>query len=139
MNDLKQLVATVYRSLEMESKDDLMAAFTDGRNALMACDTAGIRELYAEDYEDFGIRGEITDRNAVLACYKPGGVKLEEFTCHDIRCEVIGAIGIVRGRGLVKGRFAGSDFEHHVLFTDLFIFRDSRWQYYKSHSTEIKV
>jgi hypothetical protein len=51
---------------------------------------------------------------------------------------VLGPIGIVRGRGHMRGSYAGSAFEHHVLFTDIFIFRDERWQYYKSHSTEIK-
>lgn len=122
----------------MEHKNFLMEAFNAVREAMLACDTAGIMELYAEDYEDFGIRGEITDRNAVLACYKPGGAELEKFTCHDVRSEVIGAIGIVRGKGYIKGRFAGSVFEHHVLFTDIFIFRDSRWQYCKSHSSEIR-
>jgi hypothetical protein len=123
----------------MEGKDSLMEAFNAVRDAMLACDTAGIRELYAGEYEDFGIRGEITGRDAVLQCYRPGGVEIEEFTCHDVRCEVFGAIGIVRGKGHIKGRFAVSVFEHHVLFTDIFIFRDSRWQYYKSHSTEIQA
>ena len=123
----------------MEHKDSLMKAFNAVRDAMLACDTAGIKKLYAGEYEDFGIRGEITDRDAVLACYKPGAAELEEFTCQDVRSEVFDAIGIVRGKGHIKGRFAGSLFEHHVLFTDIFIFRDSRWQYYKSHSTEIKL
>jgi hypothetical protein len=51
-----------------------------------------------------------------------------------IRCQNKQKTG---GRGYIKGRFAGSPFEHHFMFTDIFIRRDSRWIYYKSHSTEI--
>ena len=122
----------------MGSLDTLMQAFDALRDALIACDTKKLRELYAEDYEDFGLRGEILDKNAVLQCFKPGVLKLEEFTSRDVCSEVIGTVGIVRGRGFIKGSFAGNPFLHHFLFTDIFIFRDSCWQYYKTHSTEIR-
>jgi len=122
----------------MESRHTLMLAFNAVRDALIACDTEKLRKLYAEDYEDFGIRGEIANRDTILEWYKPGSVQIETFDCRDVRSEVFGDIGIVRGKGYIKGRFVDDIFEHHVLFTDIFIFRDSRWQYYKSHSTEIK-
>jgi hypothetical protein len=115
-----------------------MEAFNAVRDALLACDTKKIRELYAEEHEDFGLRGEISDKKTVLQYFKPGVIELDEFTGRDVRAEVFGEIGIVRGRGYIRGRFTGTAFEHHFLFTDIFLFRAARWQYYKSHSTEIK-
>ncbi len=123
----------------MERKHSLMLAFNAVRDAMIACDTAGLKELYAEEYEDLGVRGETANKNMILECFKPGVMKIETFACRDVRSEVIGTIGIIRGRGHIKGRYAASVFEHHVMFTDIFIFRDSRWQYYRSHSTEITV
>jgi hypothetical protein len=122
----------------MESRDTLMQAFDALRDALIACDTEKLRELYAGDYEDFGIRGEIANRDTILEWYKPSGVHIDIFDCRAVRAEVFGDIGIIRGKGCIKGRFADEAFEHHVLFTDIFIFRVERWQYYRSHSTEIK-
>jgi hypothetical protein len=122
----------------MEETHSLMLAFNAVKDALMACDTERILELVAEEYEDFGIRGETAGRDVILEWFKPGGVQIEAFDCREVRPEVFGDIGIVRGKGHIKGRFADSVFEHHVVFTDIFLFRDVRWQYYKSHSTEIK-
>jgi len=114
-----------------------MLAFDAVRRALLACDAAAIEELYAEDYEDLGIRGETADKKAVLECFKPGAIKIGTFACRDVRAEVIGTIGIVRGKGHIRGAVDGGAFEHHVVFTDIFIFRDSRWRYFRSQSTEI--
>jgi len=115
-----------------------MEAFNAVKDALLACDAVKIKELYAVDYEDFGIRGEIADKNAILECFKPGGIAIEKFVSEDIRVEEIGAVGIIRGKGYIKGRYTNTFFEHKLLFTDIFIFRESRWQYYRSHSTEIQ-
>jgi len=59
----------------MDRERSLMLTFNGVKDALMACDVIKIRELFAEAYEDFGIRGEISDRNTILAWYKRAACK----------------------------------------------------------------
>ncbi|MFC2097176.1 nuclear transport factor 2 family protein [Bacteroidota bacterium] len=108
------------------------------KQALMSCNTLMIKELYANEFENIGIYGEINNKDDILKYYKPGGVRLEKFETSDINAEVIGNIGIITGKGFIKGVFEEHKFEHKLKFTDIFIFRDSKWLYYRSHSTEIR-
>ena len=53
-------------------------------------------------------------------------------------CEISNSIGLITGKGRIEGEYGEYEFQHEVLFTDIFKFKNDGWQYYKSQVTEIK-
>lgn len=121
----------------MSSQDELLKVFDELRNALMKCELPKLQAIYAEDYRGFNVRGEEENRELVFKYYTPGGVQLSLYEVSDLHISVLGEVGIITGKGRIRGRYAGYDFEHYLRFTDIFINRDSRWQYFISQATEI--
>jgi ketosteroid isomerase-like protein len=117
----------------------LLAAFRAVRDALVAGDRAAIRDLYAEDFRSHSLRGEVEERDDVLAAFGPGGVRLDMLETEDLEVEIFGDVGILTGLGQIGGRFDRTEFRHRVRFVDIFLRRDGRWRYRFSQSTEIAV
>jgi ketosteroid isomerase-like protein len=115
----------------------LLAAFRAVRDGLMTNDPARLRELYAEDFRSHTIRGDIEGREAVLEAFKPGGVRLDMFEAEDLAVELNGEVGILTGLGSISGRYETTEFRHRVRFVDIFLWRDGRWRYHFSQSTEV--
>lgn len=118
-------------------RESLLAAFRAVRDALLAGDTEALRDLYAVDFRSHSIRGDVEGRAAVLEAYAPGGVRLEMFEVEDLAVEVVGGVGLLTGLGSVSGRYDETEFRHRVRFVDIFLWRDGRWRYRFSQSTEI--
>lgn len=115
----------------------LLAAFRAVRNALVAGDRAALQELYAEDFRAHSLQGDVEGLKDVLAAYGPGGVRLDVFDVEALSAEVFGPVGLLTGLGSISGRFDKTEFRHRVRFVDIFLWRDGRWRYYFSQSTEI--
>jgi len=118
-------------------RDGLLEAFRGVREALLSGDTGAIRELYAEDFRSHSLRGDVEGRDAVLAAFGPGGLKLDMFEVEDLEVEVFGDVGVLTGLGSVSGWLDRAEFRHRVRFVDIFVGRDGRWRYHFSQSTEI--
>jgi hypothetical protein len=92
--------------------------------ALEAHDTAVVGCLLAEEFQDVGVDGAVYDRASTLgriASRRPSQNHLEDMHAH-----IQGEMAYVRGmnrmtdnRGAVLAR---------VRFTDIFVYRDGRWQ-----------
>lgn len=122
----------------MSKEKQLSSVFEELREALMECNQSKLAELIAAEYQGFSLHGSIENKEMVLQTYKPGYIKLSKYVVEDIHCEVSGSFGIITGKGRIEGRYGEYDFQHEVLFTDIFKFMNEGWQYYKSQSTEIK-
>ena len=120
-------------------RDGLLEAFRGVRDALLSGDPEAIRELYAEDFRSHSLSGDVEGREAVLAAFGPGGVKLDMFEAEDLTVEVFGDIGILTGLGSISGSYEKTEFRHRVRFVDVFLRRAGRWRYHFSQSTEIAV
>jgi len=118
-------------------REGLLTAFRAVRDALLAGDAAALRELYDEDFRSHSLLGDIEDREAVLAAYGQGGVRLDLFEVEDVTVEVFGEVGILTGLGSISGSYEKTEFRHRVRFVDIFVWRDGRWRYHFSQSTEI--
>jgi ketosteroid isomerase-like protein len=118
-------------------RDSLLAAFEAVRDALLAGDTAALRELYAEDFRSHSLRGDVEGRKAVLEAFGPDGVRLDMFEVEDLAVEVFGDVGVLTGLGSISGRYDRTEFRHRIRFVDIFLRRDGRWRYRFSQSTEI--
>ncbi len=119
-------------------RESLLAAFGALREGLLSADTEALRDLYAEDFRSHSIRGDVEGLEAVLEAYGPGGVRLEMFEVEDLTAEVNGEVGLLTGLGQISGRYEGVEFHHRVRFVDIYLWRDGRWRYYFSQSTEIE-
>ena len=118
-------------------REGLLAAFRAVRDALLAGDTGALRDLYAADFRSHSLRGEVEGLDAVLEAYGPGGVRLDMFEAEDLAVEIAGGAGVLTGLGSVSGRWDATEFRHRVRFVDIFLWRDGRWRYWFSQSTEI--
>ena len=122
----------------MRNEKALLAVFEELKEALIECNLNTLDKLISDDYQGFSLHGTIESKEIILETFKPGSISLSEYSVEDIKCEMSGSIGIITGRGRIEGRFGEYEFQHEVLFTDIFKFMNDSWQYYKSQVTEIK-
>lgn len=118
-------------------RQGLLAAFHAVRDGLLSNDTAALEKLYAEDFRSHSLRGEAEGREAVFEAFGPGGVKLDVFEVEDLAVEVLGEVGLLTGLGSISGSYDRTEFRHRVRFVDIFVWREGRWRYHFSQSTEI--
>ncbi|MCK7499469.1 MAG: nuclear transport factor 2 family protein [Comamonadaceae bacterium] len=117
--------------------EGLLAAFRAVRDALLSGDVEAIRELYDQDFRSHSIRGDVEGRQAVLEAYGPGGVRLDMFEVEDLAVEIFGDVGLLTGLGSISGRYDATEFRHRVRFVDIYVWRDGRWRFRFSQSTEV--
>lgn len=122
----------------MNKKEELKTTFNNLITALKENNTNALDSIVANDYIGFSIHGTIETKNDILNCFGVKGVVLSQYSVEEIEFDLIGDVGIVTGKGLIAGVFQEFNFQHNVLFTDIFKFYDSSWKYYKSQVTEIK-
>jgi ketosteroid isomerase-like protein len=120
-------------------REGLLAAFRAVREALLAGDGEALQDLYAEDFRSHSLRGDVEGKAAVLEAYKPGGVRLDVFEVEDLAAEVFGEAGLLTGLGSISGSYDKTEFRHRVRFVDIYLWRDGRWRFYFSQSTEIAL
>ena len=122
----------------MSKEKQLLSSFEELREALIECNQSKLIDLVANEYQGYSLNGTIENKEIVLQTYKPDYIKLSKYFVEDIKCEVSGGFGIITGKGRIEGRYGEYDFQHEVLFTDIFKFINEGWRYYKSQSTEIQ-
>jgi hypothetical protein len=121
----------------MKSEQELISVFEKLREALIKCDQDQLKTLISDDYQGFSLNGTIENKELILQTYQPELIELSRYTVEYMECEVSANLGIITGKGEIKGKFGELDFQHEVLFTDIFKFMEKRWQYYRSQVTEI--
>ncbi len=122
----------------MTREAELRATFTAIGKALSENDTEVLTRLYDKEYQGHSIRGEVEDRDMVLSTYGPGGVRQYGMTEVEMKAEIQGNVGVVSGSGIVSGTWGETEFSHRVRFLEVYLWRDSRWQCYRSQCTEIR-
>ena len=121
----------------MSAEKQILETAEKIKSALFNQDTEALTQLFAEDYRSFDIRGLEEDRELVLSVYKSGGAELEVYDMDEVQVNVFGEVGIMTGRGTIRGKFEGHEFGHTIRFTDIYVLRDGRWLVWVSHATDI--
>ena len=121
----------------MIKKESLSSTYNDLIDALKKNDEPKLDKLISDEYRGFSLRGTIETKETILQHFKPGCIALSKYTVKDVEYEVVGHIGIVSGKGTIAGKYDNYEFQHDVLFTDIFRYIDKNWRYYKSQVTEI--
>jgi len=122
----------------MGNEKTLLAVFEELKEALIECNVNILEKIISDDYQGFSLNGTIESKENILQTFKPGSISLSEYSVEDIKCEMSNSFGIITGKGRIEGRYGEYEFQHDVLFTDIFKFMNDNWQYYKSQVTEIK-
>ena len=122
----------------MEIKlDKLKQAFENLKDALKRCNSDVLNTLIHETYRGYSLHGTIETKKDVLDSFAPGRVEITNYSVTDETYEILGDAGIITGRGTIVGSLGEYTFNHDVLFTDIFVFENEQWFYYKSQVTEI--
>jgi ketosteroid isomerase-like protein len=92
--------------------------------ALEQHDANALGCILADEFEDAGIDGSVSVRDAVLA--KTKNSKNVHHELSDLHAYVHGDFGYIRG--LATGTPVGGGTSTTVRFTDIYVYRDGRWQ-----------
>lgn len=99
--------------------------------ALEKHDTAALECILASNFEEAGPDGQLFDRSNMLNRAKtPEEVHYELSEMHG---HVYGDAGYVRGAGVAVG--ADGKVRAKTRFTDIFVYRDGRWQCVAGHES----
>jgi ketosteroid isomerase-like protein len=94
-------------------------------------DMAALGCILADEFEEADSTGELIDRAAMLAsAAKPSNGHTE---LSDLHAHVYGNFAYVRGLGVTKGDNGKPPAKNR--FTDIFVYRDGRWQCVAGHES----
>jgi ketosteroid isomerase-like protein len=88
--------------------------------------------LLADEFEDADVDGSLHARAETLAKI-PNRKPLRTNRLTELRAHIEGNMGFARGLNEIVG--AGGEVVARVRFTDIFIYRDGRWQALAGHET----
>jgi len=116
-----------------QAKDEnaLVQAEQAWAQAVDHSDTAALGCLLAEEFEDAGPNGDLTSRTAVLATTAEHRRIHHELA--ELHAHVHGEFGYIRGLAMAKD--ADGTLLATVRFTDIYEYREGRWQCVAAHES----
>lgn len=121
----------------MSPEDEIMLAVKDFKDAVISCNYNKLDDLLDKDYKSINLAGHTENRNLVLEFYGKQKVLIEKYEIDDLSIIVEGNIGIVTGKGFIRGRFGSEIWEHDLRFCDIFKKHGSEWKLFFSQGTPI--
>ena len=101
-------------------------------------DRAFIEGLLAVDWTVTDPSGHILTRDQVLTeTFTSTERKIERMVVDDVRVRLLGTTAVVTGRTRATGSYRGQSGTAVLRFTDVFAYRDGRWQIVASQGTTI--
>ncbi len=102
------------------------------------CDYKYFAQVEADDFFFTGPNGDTETKEQDLAgekdCHKFGGT----YDLEETRISFYGSTAVFTARVTISGKNKeGKDFTHRSRFTDVFVWRDGRWQIVAGHSSKI--
>jgi hypothetical protein len=102
--------------------------------AWVESDRATIDRIIASDWTTIAITGHVLTRAEVMAdSFRDGKSPIGAMTIDDVRVRLLGQVAVVTGRTVARA--TGSQTDVVLRFTDVFAFRDGRWQIVASQGT----
>lgn len=99
--------------------------------ALEQRDTASLSCILADEFEDAGPDGALTDRATTLA--KAGEHPAVHHALSDLHAHIHGDFGYIRG--LATAMDGQGKIVARVRFTDVYVYREGRWQCVAGHES----
>jgi ketosteroid isomerase-like protein len=117
------------------SEQELVTLQSRWAAARVARDVAFLEKLYAREFRITAMNGTIVERDADIAKFASGELKPESITDEDLKVSLYGDVALVTGRENMRGPYQGRSIELSILFTNVFVWRDGRWQLVTHHGT----
>lgn len=127
-------------SKEERSKEELMQLERDIGRANVNRDYAFFERVEADEFIFTDSGGGITTKKEDLESIKtPAKLdsKLLSYEVDDMKVMLYGKTAVVMGRTTLKGINKGQEWTGQSRFTDVFVWRDNRWQIVAGHSSRI--
>jgi ketosteroid isomerase-like protein len=118
-----------------EIEKELVRLQNEWAAARVARDVDFLERLYAREFRITAMNGTIVERDDDIARFASGALKPESIIDEDLKVSVYGDVAVVTGRENMRGPYQGRSIELSVLFTNVFVRRDGRWQLVTHHST----
>jgi ketosteroid isomerase-like protein len=103
--------------------------------ALDEHDAKALGCILADEFEDAGPDGKLTDRSTTLA--KAANISAVHHQLSDLHAHVHGDLAYIRG--LADGIDSQTKMITRVRFTDIYAYRDGRWQCVAGHESLVSA
>lgn len=100
-------------------------------------DVAFLERFYAAELTIGTLDGKEVSRAADIAKFASGDLKPTVITDDELKSRVYGQTAIVTGTEHLEGSYKGHTGQFDLRFTNLFIYRDGRWQLVRHQATPI--
>ncbi|MGA9996598.1 MAG: nuclear transport factor 2 family protein [Pyrinomonadaceae bacterium] len=128
-------------SKDEKAKQELMQLERDIGKANVSRDYAFFDRVEAEEFIFTDSGGGMTtkkeDLEGVKAPANPDS-KLLSYEVDEMKVMLYGKMAVVTGRSTLKGVNKGQEWTGQSRFTDVFVWRDNRWQLVAGHSSRIR-
>lgn len=116
-----------------QTKDDaaLVQVEQTWARALEEQDVSVLACILADEFEDAGVTGGLADRSAILA--RAADHRGVHHELSDLHARVYGDSGYIRG--VATARMDHGRLTVKVRFTDMYIYREGRWQCVAGHES----
>ena len=126
---------------EEKTKQQLTQIERDIGRANIDRDYNYFERVEAEEFIFTSENGSLTTKKEDLAGLKEPAnpdYKLETYEVDDVKVTLYDKTAVVTGRVTTKAKFKGADVTKQTRFTDVFVWRDGRWQIVAGHSSRIR-
>ena len=135
-------MAYVHESQRNPSISDPVKEFTkietDWTSAIMNKDQNALDRLYAKEYAYTNLSGKVNNKEADIAEIMSGQYKLLALPIFtNIKAQLYGNMAVVTGIVTSKATLNGKDVSGSNQFTDVFIWREGRWQCISTQGNQI--
>jgi len=123
-------------------KQDLMQIERDIGKANVAGDAAFFERVEADEFIFTDAGGGVTNKKEDLDSLKQPAnpdAKLVSYDVDDMNVRLYDKVAVVTGRVTTKRLVKGQSVTGQSRFTDVFVWRDKRWQIVAGHSSRIRT
>jgi hypothetical protein len=100
-------------------------------------DAATLDRILADDWIGIDFEGTVLTKPQALRDIDSGSASLESTVLSDMKVRIYGNTAVVTGADTEKSEYHGKDSSGKYLWTDVFVFRNGRWQAVSSQSTKL--
>jgi hypothetical protein len=101
-------------------------------------DAAALDRILADDWIGIDFEGTVLNKPQALRDIGSGSAALESTVLSDMKVRIYANTAIVTGTDTEKSEYHGKDSSGKYLWTDVFVFREGRWQAVSSQSTKLQ-
>jgi hypothetical protein len=132
-----------HESLKYPMPEDPVKEFTkvevDWNTAMMNMDRKALELLFAKEYTYTEPNGKTSNREEDLELLTSGRYKLlAQPVLSNISVNLYETVALVRGQNTIKGTLDGKDMSGTNQFTDVFVWREGRWQCVSTQSVKVQ-